>query len=292
MGATRFRLPDRSRMLRPSRCPGRTLLRREDSGTGPLTTESVMSHNVPGSRRSFLRSVAVASAVPAVATTRLNANVYELARTDEPPRPAGPNERIRIATIGMGIIGFIETDTALKVPGVELVAAADLYEGRRVHAREVYGDHVDATVDYREILGRKDVDAVLVCVPDHWHARIAVDAMRAGKAVYCEKPMVRLVDEGPEVIAVQKETGAVFQVGSQYASSILYDKVRDLIKSGSIGKVNAVEARYNRNSPIGAWQYSIPTDASSQTVDWDRFVATTTKRPFDATRFFRWRNYW
>jgi predicted dehydrogenase len=251
-----------------------------------------MSHNVPRSRRSFLRSVAVASAVPAVATTRLDANVYELARTDEPPRPAGPNERIRIATIGMGIIGFIDTDTALKVPGVELVAAADLYEGRRGHVKEVYGDRVDTSVDYREILGRKDVDAVLVCVPDHWHARIAIDAMRAGKAVYCEKPMVRLVQEGPEVIAAQEETGAVFQVGSQYASSVLYDKVKELIKQGAIGAVNAIEARYNRNSAIGAWQYSIPTDASPQTVDWDRFLGAAPKRPFDPVRFFRWRNYW
>ena len=251
-----------------------------------------MSHIEPPSRRSFLKSVATASALPAIATTRLGANVYELARGDEPPGERGPNDRIRIATIGMGIIGFIDTDTALRVPGVELVAAVDLYEGRRIHAKEVYGDHVAVSVDYREVLGRKDVDAVLVCVPDHWHARIAIDAMRAGKAVYCEKPMVRLVEEGPEVIAVQKETGAVFQVGSQYASSVLYDKVKSLVKEGAIGALNSIEARYNRNSPIGAWQYSIPTDASPQTVDWDRFLGAAPERLFDPVRFFRWRNYW
>jgi predicted dehydrogenase len=241
-------------------------------------------------RRSFLRS----AAATAVVTTQLGDRVFALGREEDPSRSgtSGPNDRIRIATIGMGIIGFIDTDTARKVPGVELVAVADLYEGRRVRAREVYGDHVAAVVDYREILDRKDVDAVLVCVPDHWHARIACDAMRAGKAVYCEKPMVRLVEEGPEVVSVQKETGAVFQVGSQYASSILYDKVKELIGKGAIGAVNAVEARYNRNSPIGAWQYSIPTDASPQTVDWDRFLGDAPKRPFDAVRFFRWRNYW
>src|SRR5262249_11309365 len=112
------------------------------------------------------------------------------------------------------------------------------------------------------------------------------------KAVYCEKPMVRLVSEGPDVIAVQKETGAVLQVGSQYASSMLYDKVKELIKSGAIGAVNSIEARYNRNSAIGAWQYSIPTDASPQTIDWDRFLGDAPKRPFDPVRFFRWRNYW
>jgi len=126
----------------------------------------------------------------------------------------------------MGIIGFIDTDTALKVPGVKLVAAADLYEERRTHAREVYGVRIDTYIDYRDILARKDVDAVLVCVPDHWHARISIDAMRASKAVYCEKPMVRTVEEDPAIIAAQKETKAVFQVGSQYASSILEPRSR------------------------------------------------------------------
>ena len=242
-------------------------------------------------RRSFLRSAVAATAASTVAANRLEADVFELSRTVEPSPPAGPNDRVRIATIGLGIIGFIDTDAALKVSGVELVAAADLYEGRRVHAKEVYGDRIDVYDDYREILARKDVDAVLLCVPDHWHARMSIDAMRAGKAVYCEKPMVQSVEEGPGVLAAQKETGAVFQVGSQYASSVLYDKVKELIAKGAIGAVNAVEARYNRNSAIGAWQYSIPTDASPETVDWDRFLGKAPKLPFDPVRFFRWRNY-
>jgi predicted dehydrogenase len=251
-----------------------------------------MSDIPGGSRRSFLRAVAAAPVVAPVTAVALGENVYELAREPEPERAFGPNDRVRIATIGMGIIGFIDTDTALKVPGVELVAAADLYEGRRIHAQEVYGKDVKVYTDYREVLARDDVDAVLLCVPDFWHARMSVDAMKARKAVYCEKPMVRQVDEGPGVIAAQKETGAVFQVGSQYASSVLYDKVKELIASGAIGAVNSVEARYNRNSAIGAWQYSIPTDASPQTVDWDRFLGNAPKLPFDPVRFFRWRNYW
>jgi predicted dehydrogenase len=242
-------------------------------------------------RRSFLQSVAAASAAT-VATTALAEDVHELKRTVELPKSAGPNDRVRIATIGMGIIGFIDTETALKVPGVELVAVSDVYEGRRTHAREVFGDRVEAYVDYRLLLDRQDIDAVLICVPDHWHATMSIDAMKAGKAVYCEKPMVRTVAEGPAVIAAQKETKAVFQVGSQYASSILYDKVKELIQKGELGKVHAIEARYNRNSDIGAWQYSIPTDASPETIDWDRFLGEAPKRPFDPVRFFRWRNYW
>lgn len=248
--------------------------------------------NRSSSRRAFLKTAAIGSALPALVTTARGDGSFELSAAPEAePSAHGPNDRVRIATVGMGIIGFIDTETALKVPGVELVAVADLYEGRRTHAREVFGSRIDAVVDYREILKRDDVDAVLVCVPDHWHARISIDAMKAGKAVYCEKPMVRLVDEGPQVIAAQKETGAVFQVGSQYASSLIYEKARELIQGGAIGAINSVEARYNRNSSIGAWQYTLPLDASPTTVDWDRFLGDAPRRPFDPVRFFRWRNY-
>jgi len=246
-------------------------------------------------RRSFLKSVTAAGTSAAALGAVAKARVQEariLEPTIEVPEPAGPNDRIRFATIGMGIIGFIDTDTALRVPGVEFVAASDIYEGRRVHTREIYGDQVDVTVDYREILDRDDIDAVLLCVPDHWHAAMSIEAMKAGKAVYCEKPMVQRVEQGDQVIGAQEETGAVFQVGSQYASSILYDKVKERIASGAIGRVNMVEARYNRNSSLGAWRYSIPLDASPETVDWDRFLGPAPDRPFDAERVFRWRNFW
>jgi predicted dehydrogenase len=251
-----------------------------------------MTQRSSNNRRSFLKSMATAPAVAPLVVTQLSKNVHQLSRREEPQRATSANDKIQIATIGMGIIGFIDTETALKIPGVELVAVADVYEGRRTRAQEVFGKDVKTYVDYREILARPDVDAVLVCVPDHWHATMAIDAMKAKKAVYCEKPMVRTVEEGPAMIATEKETGAALQVGSQYASSVLYDKVKELISSGAIGPLNSVEARYNRNSDIGAWQYSIPVDASPQTIDWDRFVGSAPKRPFDATRIFRWRNYW
>ncbi len=248
----------------------------------------------PLGRRGFLKGLASASGLglTAVSTTRLAGNVYGLERELGPESSTvQANDRIRFATIGMGIIGFEDTDTALKIPGAEFVAAADVYAGRRQRVREVYGANIDLTVDYRELLERDDIDAILVCTPDHWHATMAIDAMRAGKAVYCEKPMTWSVEEGQQVIDAQRATGSTFQVGSQYASSILYEKVRELVQAGAIGKLNSIEARYNRNSPIGAWQYSIPTDASPQTLDWDRFLGSAPQRSFDAVRAFRWRNY-
>ena len=180
---------------------------------------------------------------------------------------------------------------ATSLPGVKLIAACDMYKGRLDHARELWGSDIFTTRDYREVLARKDVDAIIIGTPDHWHSRITIDASRAGKDVYCEKPMMQKIEQGKQVIAAQKETGRIVQIGSQYASSMVYQKAQQLLAAGAIGKVNMVEAWLDRNTAIGAWQYSIPPDASPETVDWDRYVEPTVKRPFDAMRFFRWRNY-
>ena len=251
-----------------------------------------MSKYPYNSRRSFLKKFAALSALTA---SSLPANVVEqqqkalLKRT---VRTLSPNDRLQIATIGMGIIGFIDTVTAISVPGIELVAACDLYDGRLVHTKEVFGDQVTTTRDYKEIIDRSDVDAILICTPDHWHARIAIDALKAGKHVYCEKPMVQDVADGKKLIRAQKNSGCVFQVGSQFVSSIVFEEARKQFASGAIGELNMIEARYNRNSAIGAWQYTIPPDASPKTVDWEQFISGTKKRAFDPVRFFRWRNYW
>jgi predicted dehydrogenase len=201
------------------------------------------------------------------------------------------NDRVQVGCIGFGIMGQGDVRTEAAIPGVEIVAVADVYDGRLTAARERYGDHVFTTRDYRELLARPNVDAVIVATPDHWHARIASDAMLAGKDVYCQKPMVQKVDDGHLVIDTWKKTNRILQVGSQRVSSILYAKAKELIKSGAIGEVHMIEAFWNRNSALGAWQYTIPPDASPQTIDWDRFLGSARKVPFEPVRLFRWRNY-
>src|ERR1035441_10472027 len=126
-----------------------------------------------------------------------------------------PSDRIRIATIGFGGMGMGDTKYALAIPGVELVAVCDIYDGRLIRAREVHGDGVFTTRDYREVLARKDIDVVIIATPDHWHATLSIAAMEAGKDVYCEKPMVQSVVDGKAVIAVQERTGRIFQVRSE-----------------------------------------------------------------------------
>jgi predicted dehydrogenase len=235
-------------------------------------------------RRDFLR-MAAATSVAASTTTRLRAQDASASRT------IAPADRIKLATIGCGIQGIGDTRNALRVAGVELVAAADVYDGRLTRAKEEWGDHLFTSRDYREVLARPDVDAVIIATPDHWHAQIALDAMKAGKDLYVEKPMVQDIDEGPRLIEMERKTKRILQVGSQRVSSIVYAKARELFRAGSIGELNLVEAWINRNSSIGAWQYTIPPDASPQTIDWDRFIGNAPKRPFDPVRLFRWRNY-
>jgi len=234
------------------------------------------------SRREFLQVVAGAATV---APTVLRAQRAAASRT------VAPNDRIRVGIVGVGIRGQQDLRSALRAPGVELTAAADVYDGRLTLAKELWGSQVFTTRDYREVLARPDVDAVIIAAPDHWHMQMAVDAMQAGKDVYVEKPMVQALEEGARIIEAAGKTGRILQVGSQHVSSIVYAKARELFRAGAIGELNLVEAWINRNSSIGAWQYSIPPDASPETIEWDRFLGRAPKRPFDPVRLFRWRNY-
>ena len=238
-------------------------------------------------RRSFLRVAGAASA-----TTILGARIHALAAMQaEPAKPIAANDHIQIALIGAGGQGQGDTKTAILVPGVKLVAVADCYNGRLDRSKELWGDDIFTTRDYNEILARKDIDAVIVGTPDHWHKRASVDAMKAGKDVYCEKPMIHLYEDGPEMIAAAHATGRILQIGSQRVSSLLYVKAKELLAAGAIGKLNMVTARWDRNSSMGAWNYTVPPDASPETCDWPRFLGTAPKIPFNAEHFFQWRKW-
>ncbi|MEO5888663.1 MAG: Gfo/Idh/MocA family oxidoreductase [Ferruginibacter sp.] len=252
----------------------------------------MQNNNQQSSRRKFLKQLSGTSlALGAGSLTALAAEEKIEERTIRYERKISSNDKINVAVIGMGIMGYNNTSTALKVPGVQLVAACDLYTGRLERAKELYGSDLFTTNDYRKILERKDIDAVIVAPGDHWHARITKDALQKGKNVYCEKPMVHRINEGQGVIAAQKSSNKVMQVGSQRVSSLVYAKAHELYKSGEIGKLNMVNAIYDRQDALGAWEYTMPSDASPETVDWDRYIAGMPKTAYDAKKFFWWRNY-
>ena len=198
---------------------------------------------------------------------------------------------IRLALIGAGGMGTGDVEDALRSGEAQLTAVADIYQGRLDRAKERWGSQVYTSRDYREVLARKDVDAVIVATPDHWHAAIAEAALRAGKDVYVEKPMVHKFAEGPKLIKAQRETGRILQVGSQYASSLVFAKAGQLLQQKALGELNLVEAWLDRNTAIGAWQYSLPTDATEANIDWETFLGNAPKRAFEPVRLFRWRNY-
>ena len=251
-----------------------------------------MQKDNPSSRRRFLRNIAATSlATGALPLTSLAAREKAEERILHYEQKISANDKIRLGVIGYGVQGHFDLDTALKVPGVELAGICDLYTGRLENAKEKFGNELYTTRNYKELLDRKDIDAVLICTHDVWHARITLDALAKGKHVYCEKPMVYKIAEGYPVMAAAKKSGKVFQVGSQRVSSIGYLKAKELLAAGEIGKLNMVNAVYDRQSSIGAWEYTIPKDADAMTTNWDKFIEVTEKMAFDAKKFFWWRAF-
>jgi predicted dehydrogenase len=234
-------------------------------------------------RRDFVRLGAAA----AVAGAALNATVLE------PPvlaaQQAAGGRKIRFASIGTGIRGCDLLRSARNVENGVLVETADLYDMHQKAGLEAYGADVPTSRDYRRLLDRKDVDAVIVAVSDHLHRRIVLDCIAAGKDVYCEKPMSHNVADGFAMVAAVQANKRIFQVGSQRVSNILYMKAAEIYASGKLGEVAYIEGHTDRNSPSGAWVYPVPPDASPATIDWESFVHDAPAIPFEAVRFFRWR---
>src|SRR6185312_3322060 len=232
-------------------------------------------------RREFLGAAAVGSGL---ATSLLAAQSRQHI-------PLSANDKIQVALIGCGGMGQGDAHTSVSTGLTKIVAACDCYDGRLEHMKELYGRDIFTTKNYQELLARQEIDAVIIGTPDHWHQKVTIDALNAKKDVYCEKPMVQHIEDGLAVVEAQKRTGRILQIGSQRVSSIVYKKAQELFRSGAIGKLNMIEAWYDRNSAIGAWEYTIPPDASTDTCDWNQFQGRAPHTEWDPKRFFRWRCY-
>jgi predicted dehydrogenase len=237
------------------------------------------------SRREFLQTTAgVAGASLLAGTTLLDAEPVPAASQAAPA-----SDRVRFGIVGVGMEGSNLLTTAIQLRGVECVAAADLYDGRHELAKEIVGKPIRTTRRYHELLDAKDIDAIIVAVPDHWHKQVVVDAVGAGKDVYCEKPMSHNPSDGLTMVAAAKKTDRIVQIGAQRTSSVLCAKAKELIAQGAIGEMNLIEATYGRNDPNGAWEYPPPPDLSPQNLDWETWLGTAPKKPFDPLAFARWR---
>lgn len=241
-------------------------------------------------RRDFVRlgtGAAVAGAATSAAASKTNAPSILASRALGEAGTSG--ETVPFVSIGTGVRGCDLLQAARQAKIGVCVGAADLYDGRHQAAIESWGAQIPTTRDYRTLLDRKDVKAVVVAVPDHLHRRVVLDCVAAGKDVYCEKPMSHNVADGLAMVQAVQANKRIFQAGSQRVSSVLYKKAAEIFASGRLGEVHLIEGHSDRNSPSGAWVYPIPPDASPATIDWDAFLRDAPAHPFDAARFFRWR---
>ena len=245
-----------------------------------------MSEKAKVNRRQFLeKSGLIAAAASAAAGARpASAQINNAAAVNLKP--------VRLGFIGVGIRGTLLMEAAAGIAGVEIKAAADCYKGHLERALESITPPPAVTGDYKQVLARADVDAVVIATPDHWHLPMTEEALAAGKHVYVEKPMTHRWEEGEAFIAAAEKSGKLVQVGSQYMSMGAAQKAAQIIKSGQLGQVTLVEGKFHRNTATGAWYYPIPPDASPATVDFKSFLGSASAREFDLRRFFQWRLFW
>ncbi len=248
-------------------------------------------------RRDFLRKASVALGTAGAAMGAAKGTKGSGARSSG--RVIGANDRINIGVIGVGGRGSGDANSfaavGAKNNSCQIVAVADTYQKRVTKNKEAH--NCDGYLDYREILNRKDIDAVVIATPDHWHARIALEAMDKGKDVYLEKPMCHTIDEARQLVATVKETGRVLQVGSQTTSADQWWKAKKAIADGMIGTMIMSQGSYHRNSTEGEWNWPIdpkagPDGKGEDYIDWKMWLGKAPAHPFDADRFFRFRKYW
>jgi len=205
-------------------------------------------------------------------------------------RILGANDRVRIGAIGTGGRGQYLLSQLKLAEQNDIVACCDVYEPRRLEAKSKYatGDAL-LYLDYREILDRKDIDAVVIGTPDHWHVPITIASVRAGKDVYCEKPVTHSIEEGAGLIAAVRDSKRVVQIGLQQRSWEHFAQARQEILAGRLGQVTMIRTYWFQNHIPSMGR--VPSFDMSK-LDWKRFLGSASDRPFDPDQFGNWRWYW
>ncbi len=199
------------------------------------------------------------------------------------------NETIRVGCIGTGGRAQVLMKALARIPGVTIAAVCDVWDDNLAKGRELAASGAFSTRDYRAILDRKDIDAVLIGTPNHQHVPMTVAACSAGKDVYVEKPLTHTLSEGPRAIEAQNRSKRIVQVGLQQRSMPQFQKGYELVRSGQLGPIRKVHLTWNRNAArTGYVQYHI--DPAS--VDWQAWLGSARPQPFDAYRFRQWRWFW
>jgi len=249
----------------------------------------MVNHKV--TRRDFIRRTAAGAAGVGYF---LNGKWVPLQAASPAMKPASPSDRVNLAFIGVGIRGHILMNAAKATEQANLVVACDAYLGHLDCCKETTDGKIDTSFcEYKKVLERKDVDAVVIATPDHWHLPMVLDALSAGKDVYIEKPMTHRIEDGPKMIEAAKRNNRIVQVGSQGRSSALQKKAREIVASGQLGQITKIVASYNRNSATGAWNYPIPPDVKDGVnFNWKEWLGSAPEHPFDPERVFRYRKYW
>jgi predicted dehydrogenase len=254
------------------------------------------SQNQGENRRSFIKKTAAIAAGASTATF-LKTPVYGQTQAPSTGRVIGANDRIAVAYIGVGSQGTAHVrhqKTNAAENNIVQAAVCDVYQKRLQKAQADLGlKDADAFTDHRKLLERKDIDAVVVCTVDNWHAEVAIDAMNAGKHVYGEKPLARYLTEGFQIFDTVKKTGKIFQLGSQYCADPMVHQAAKWIKEGKLGPLVWGQGSYCRNNPKNdEWQYPIDPEANESTLDWKRWLGKAPKIPFNAQHYFSWHKYY
>ncbi len=228
------------------------------------------------SRRSFLKtSAATAAGVAAFGVPAVNV--------------LGANDKLNIGLIGTGGRCQHLMRALARIPDARMAAVCDIYDVHLEQAKKLADPKAFATKHYNEILERKDIDAVLIASPDHWHVPMTVDACAAGKDVYVEKPLTHNLAEGKAVIEAQNQHQRIVQVGTQQRSMPQFDKGRDIVRSGTLGDIHKVHLTWNRNTDRAR---KGPQGVDPKKVDWKAFLGNAPEQPFDEYRFRNWRWFW